>query len=400
MDEFLQAADIGVATRPVILGPVSFLLLSKHIGSGSNLDLLPALCEVYAELLEAIAEAGAPRGSRSTNPCSPSTSTPEQRSGVHPTYGACAKLHRGSRLLVATYFAGLGDNLETALHLPVDALHLDAVADPDQVDVAVERAPDTLALSLGVVDGRNVWRTDLEATLTVWKTVRARWAPDRLMVGPSCSLLHLPVDLDLERLDRPRTADLAGVRGPASGEITSACPRAKRGPRGRRGRAGGLQRRRCGPGRIARVHDAAVGRRLAEHNPALEQRRFPYGVRRKAQAARLSLPVLPTTTIGSFPQTPARSGALRAQYRHGRYRHRRPTKRAAGLTSMVPLCSKKRWASTSWSTASPNATTWSSTSARCSTGSPRHQQRLGAELRLALCEATDHLRRRQPPADP
>ena len=315
VDQYLQAAGIGVATRPVILGPVSFLLLSKHIGSGSNLDLLPSLCDVYAELLEAIAEAGA-SWAQIDEPALTLDLDPGQRRAFTRTYARLREASPRLRLLVATYFAGLGDNLETALHLPVDALHLDAVADPDQVDLAVEQAPDSLALSLGVVDGRNIWRTDLETVLSRLEDVRRSLGTDRLMVGPSCSLLHLPVDLDLEGSIDPELRTWLAFAVQRLGEISALTRGLNEGREAiaeeLAGSSAAIQSRAASP----RAHDAAVGRRLAEHNPALEQRASPYGVRRKAQAERLSLPVLPTTTIGSFPQTPA-IRSLRAQHRHG-----------------------------------------------------------------------------------
>jgi 5-methyltetrahydropteroyltriglutamate--homocysteine methyltransferase len=314
VDQYLQAAAIGVAARPVILGPVSFLLLSKRIGSGSNLDLLPALCDVYAELLEAIAEAGA-SWLQIDEPALTLDLDPVQRRAFTRTY---ARLREASRLrlLVATYFASLGDNLETALHLPVEALHLDAVAGPDQVDVAVEQAPDSLALSLGVVDGRNIWRTDLGSVLSRLEDVRRSLGTDRLMVGPSCSLLHLPVDLDLEGSIDPELRTWLAFAVQRLAEISALARGLNEGREAIAeelvASSAAIASRAASP----RAHDAAVRRRLAELDPALEQRASPYGVRRQAQAERLSLPVLPTTTIGSFPQTPA-IRALRTRHRHG-----------------------------------------------------------------------------------
>jgi len=315
VDEFRQAAAIGVATRPVILGPVSFLLLSKHVGKGSNLELLPALCEVYAELLAAIAEAGA-SWVQIDEPLLSLDLEAEHRRAFSWAYGALREASPGLRLLVATYFAGLADNLPTALHLPIDALHLDAVADPDQVDVAVAQAPGTLALSLGVVDGRNVWRTDLEATLRRLEVVSRSLGPDRLMIGPSCSLLHLPLDLDLEpsveaelrswlAFAMQRLVEIATLtRGLNDGREAIADDLAEAGA--------AVTSRAASP----RAHDPSVSRRLAQHTPALEERSSPYSIRRRAQAARLGLPLLPTTTIGSLPQTPE-IRALRARQRRG-----------------------------------------------------------------------------------
>ncbi len=316
LDEFRQAAAMGITTRPVILGPVSFLTLSKHVGNGTNLELLPALCEVYAELLGAIADAG---GSwvQIDEPVLTLDLDPAQRSAFARAYATLREAAPRLRLLVATYFAGLADNLLTALRLPVDALHLDVVADPDQLDEAVAHAPDTLALSLGVVDGRNVWRTDLETTLTRLEDVRRSLGSERLFLGPSCSLMHLPVDLDLEPSIDPELRSWLAFAIQRLREITTLTRGLNE---GREAVAEELADARAAVAARAaspRVHDVSVSQRLAEHDPALEQRGSPYSSRRKVQAARLNLPILPTTTIGSFPQTGA-VRALRSQYRHGR----------------------------------------------------------------------------------
>jgi 5-methyltetrahydropteroyltriglutamate--homocysteine methyltransferase len=316
VDEFRQAASIGVTTRPVVLGPVSFLLLSKHLGEGANLDLLPDLCTVYSELLQELGEAGA-TWVQIDEPALGLDLDPEQRDAFTRAYGMVSEAASRLRLLVATYFAGLAGNLSTALSLPIDALHLDAVADSSQVDVAVTDAPDTLALSLGVVDGRNVWRTDLESSLGWLEGIRRSLGSERLLIGPSCSLLHLPVDLDLEpSIDSELRSWLAF----AVQRLEEIAILARGLNEGREAIADELADARAVMASRAsspRVHDPAVGQRLADHDVALEQRSSPYSVRRRAQAAYLELPRLPTTTIGSFPQTPA-VRALRAQHRRGR----------------------------------------------------------------------------------
>ena len=315
MNEFRQAAAMGITTRPVILGPASFLLLSKHIGYGTNLELLPALCEVYAELLEGIAEAGA-SWAQIDEPALTLDLDLEQRTAFTRAYASLREASPGLRLLVATYFAGLGDNLETALHLPVDALHLDAIADPDQVDVAIAQAPDTLALSLGVVDGRNVWRTNLHAALDRLEAARRSLGSDRLLVGPSCSLLHLPVDLELEASIDPEVRSWLAFATQRLQEIKALSRGLNEGHEAIAEELADASAALASRAASPRAHDGAVAQRLAGHNPGLEQRRSPYRVRRQAQTARLHLPTLPTTTIGSFPQTPALR-SLRAQFRRG-----------------------------------------------------------------------------------
>jgi 5-methyltetrahydropteroyltriglutamate--homocysteine methyltransferase len=316
IDEFREALSIGVVTRPVILGPVSFLLLSKHVGAkGANLDLLDGLCVVYAQLFQALAEAGA-AWVQVDEPALVLDLDSERRNAFVRAY---AQLHESApqlRLLVATYFAGLGANLSTALDLPIDALHLDAVSDPAQIDRAAADAPDTMQLSVGAVDGRNVWRTDLESTLSRLEVLRNSLGPDRLLVGPSCSLLHLPVDLDLEPSIDAELRNWLAFAVQRLEEIASLVRGLNEG-RESVGREladsrAAVESRGASP----RVHNAEVNRRLAQHSSELEQRASPYRARRQAQAAQLKLPTLPTTTIGSFPQT-AEIRSLRARHRRG-----------------------------------------------------------------------------------
>jgi 5-methyltetrahydropteroyltriglutamate--homocysteine methyltransferase len=315
IDEFRQAQALGITTRPVLLGPVSFLLLSKQVDDANRLDLLDDLCGVYAEVLAGLEAAGA-SWVQIDEPALALDLQPGDRDAYLRAYAALRVASPRLRLLVATYFAGLGANLPTALALPIDALHLDAVSDPGQVDTAVAQAPDSLMLSLGVVDGRNVWRTDLAAVLERLDGYRRLIGSDRLLVGPSCSLLHLPVDLDLEPDIDPevrswlafavqRVEEIAVLtRGLNDGRdaIAAALDQA----------SAATADRDASP----RVHDPAVSQRLAQHDGHLERRQSPYPVRRKAQAAHHGLPALPTTTIGSFPQT-LEIRNLRAQHRQG-----------------------------------------------------------------------------------
>ncbi len=316
VDELIQAAALGIATRPVVLGPMSFLMLSKYLGAhGSSLDLLPALCEVYAELLTSLQGAGA-SWVQVDEPVLGLDLDERQRAGFAFAYAALREAVPQLHLLVGTYFAGLGDNLPTALALPIDALHLDAVADPAQVDVALDRAPATLALSLGVVDGRNVWRTDLNAVLTRLEAARRALGPDRLLVAPSCSLLHLPVELTSESSLGPELRSWLAFATERLGEVRALVLGLNEG-RGAieeelSAATAALASRAASP----LAHDPGVALRLAEYDPALHHRRSAYKARREAQRAQLGLPVLPTTTIGSFPQTPDLR-SLRAQHRQG-----------------------------------------------------------------------------------
>jgi 5-methyltetrahydropteroyltriglutamate--homocysteine methyltransferase len=316
LDELRDSAALGIATRPVVLGPVSFLLLSRRVdGDGSDLDLLPQLCEVYAELLGSLQSAGA-TWVQVDEPVLGLDLDPSERGAFGPAYAALREAAPRLRLLVATYFAGLGDNLPTALALPIDALHLDAVADPGQVEVAVAHAPATMALSLGVVDGRNVWRTDLSAVLARLEAALRVLGPDRLLVAPSCSLLHLPFDLGPEPALDPELRSWLAFATQRLEEVRALARGLNQGREAVADELRAASAACASRNESSRVHNVDIARRMAEHTPALERRASPYPARRHAQARHLGLPVLPTTTIGSFPQTPA-VRSLRAQYRQG-----------------------------------------------------------------------------------
>ena len=202
VDEFREAAELGIITRPVLLGPISFLTLAKQRGDRTPVvALAPALVDVYEAVLADLAAAGA-QWVQIDEPALGLDLDVEVIDAFKAAYQRLTRSAPSLRLLVATYFSGLRDNLGLALNLPVAAVHLDLVRDPSQLDVALDRAPEGLAFSLGVVDGRNVWRADLDAALARLEHARNRMGADRLLVAPSCSLLHMPLDLEGEtRLD-------------------------------------------------------------------------------------------------------------------------------------------------------------------------------------------------------
>jgi 5-methyltetrahydropteroyltriglutamate--homocysteine methyltransferase len=196
-------------------------------------------------------------------------------------------------------------------------VHLDAVSDPAQVDLAIAHAPEELALSIGVVDGRNVWRTDLVAVLTRLEVATKALGSDRVLIGPSCSLLHLPVDLDLEpSID----SELRGWLAFAAQRLEEIGILARALNEGRDAVADELHESTVAASARAsssRVHDPSVASRMGAHDRSLEQRQSAYRERHPKQSAQLHLPLLPTTTIGSFPQT-ATIRSLRSQFQKGR----------------------------------------------------------------------------------
>ncbi|GAA0700124.1 5-methyltetrahydropteroyltriglutamate--homocysteine S-methyltransferase [Dyella marensis] len=298
--QFLEAKALGHAARPVLLGPVSFLLLSKTADGSDRLALLERLLPVYAELLGRLREAGA-EWVQIDEPCLVLDLDEDDAAAYRQAYAALAAAAR-PKLLLATYFGALGDNLRLAQELPVDGLHVDLVRAPAQLDAVLETLPAERVLSLGVVDGRNVWRADLDRAMAVTRVAIERVGKQRVWLAPSCSLLHVPVDAALEKslpsdvhawlaFARQKLEELRTVADMCKGVVTAypALERARE----------LIAARRASP----RVHRLQVAQRLANLDAADAHRRSTYAFRRAKQQQRFDLPLFPTTTIGSFPQT-------------------------------------------------------------------------------------------------
>ncbi|MEX2644212.1 MAG: 5-methyltetrahydropteroyltriglutamate--homocysteine S-methyltransferase [Acetobacterales bacterium] len=312
VDEFREAKALGIHTRPVLVGPVTWLSLGKAKDAGlSPLSLLRDVLPVYAELLEALQAEGAD-WVQIDEPVLALDLGDAQRQAFGAAYRALAGI--GPKIMLATYFEGLRDNLGLGSGLPVAGLHVDLVRAPDQLEAVLEAIGDETVVSLGVIDGRNIWRADLDRAFAPLARAGERLGVGRLQVAPSCSLLHVPVDLDNEKkLDGELRGWLAFAKQKL-GEVTALASALRDGSHtvaafaasaeAAAGRAGSL-----------RIHDAAVAKRVAGIREADARRHSAYPARRRAQRARLALPPLPTTTIGSFPQT--------AEVRKARAAHRR-----------------------------------------------------------------------------
>lgn len=317
-EQVKEAQALGHRVKPVIPGPLTWLWLGKGdafaqgAGDIGKLQLLDALLPVYGEVLERLAGLGV-EWVQIDEPALVLDLPQAWRDAYQAVY---AKLAASPvKLLLATYFDGLKDNLATALALPVAGLHVDLVRAPDQLsDVASGLRPGQV-LSAGVINGRNIWRTDLDAALAMLVPVREQ-LQERLWLAPSCSLLHVPVDLAGEtELD----AELLGWLSFAVQKLDELCllgkalggdadPAVQQGLAAQRA---ALQARRQSP----RIHNPAVAQRMAGQ-AGVSRERAPFGQRIARQQSELRLPAFPTTTIGSFPQT-AEIRALRRDWKSG-----------------------------------------------------------------------------------
>jgi 5-methyltetrahydropteroyltriglutamate--homocysteine methyltransferase len=302
LEHYQEAIKIGCRTRPVLLGPVSFLLLSKTTDGTDPLDLLDRVLPVYSQILRELAEAGV-TWVQMDEPVLALDLTERAQEAFGRAYGAFAS-GLAPDILLASYFGPLGSNLATAAKLPVSGLHVDLVRGAADLDALLEAVPGDRWLSLGIVDGRNVWRTDLRAALGTLQRVAAVRGNRRLMVAPSCSLLHVPVDVEQETKLDP---DVKGWLAFATQKLVEVDLLARGLNEGEAVIAKQLEASDAAVrSRHAstKVHRPEVSGRLANVTPEMTRRKNPFSIRRPLQRARVCLPLFPTTTIGSFPQTP------------------------------------------------------------------------------------------------
>ena len=317
-EEVEEAQALGHTIKPVLVGPLTYLWLGKLKGEAAErfdkLELLERLLPVYGEVLDRLAAQGV-EWVQIDEPILALDLPQDWKNAFERAYNLLQRAPL--KKLVATYFGGLEDNLSLAAALPVDGLHIDLVRAPEQYPLILDWLPTYKVLSLGLVNGRNVWRCDLEKALEVARHAAERLG-DRLWLAPSCSLLHSPVDLEREdRLDHELKGWLAFAVQKCAEVATLA--RAINEPTNEdvvvelaRSRAVQAARQHS-----PRIHKPQVQARLNAIQPQDSQRTSVFAARIEQQRARLDLPAFPTTTIGSFPQTPAIRLARQA-YKQGR----------------------------------------------------------------------------------
>ncbi len=308
--QLAEAKAQGVKAKPVIVGPVTYLSIGKAKDHSDKLALLPHLLVVYTELLNTLAA----HGVEWVQIDEPILVTELDADWQHAFNTAYHQLKSCKvKLLLATYFGQLQENAYLTANLPVAGIHIDAINDQAGVLPLINLLPAHKVLSLGVINGRNVWKTDLTAVLD-WIEPLATRLGERFWIAPSCSLLHVPVDLDSEKtLDAEvkswlsfalQKLDELQVLGTALREGREAVKAALA------ANQAALAARRASP-RVTNPAVQAAVARIASH---LGQRENAYAQRAAKQSALLQLPAYPTTTIGSFPQT--------AEIRHARSEHK------------------------------------------------------------------------------
>lgn len=316
-NEFAGAKQAGINAKPVIIGLVSYLLLGKEKEEGfDKLDLAGNLLPVYTEILTKLQEQGA-EWIQFDEPFLALDLTEQAKETYRYVYAEIRKRFPKLKFIVASYFDGLKDNTSLAVSLPVNTLHVDLVRNPEQLDDILNVIPDSLSLSLGLVDGRNIWKNDYEKSLSFIRKAVEKLGSERTFIAPSCSLLHSPCDLDFETSLNPeiknwlafakqKVKEVVTLKELASGteneQIFEAFEENKK----------AIESRRTS----SLIHNNEVKQRANAVTEKDAQRTNTFKIRKKEQQEVLQLPLFPTTTIGSFPQT-TEVRSWRAKFKKG-----------------------------------------------------------------------------------
>lgn len=308
LEEFKEAKHLGIHTKPVLIGPVTYLLLGKEKEEGFHrLDLLPKLIPIYHSILKKLADAGATWIQFDEPALSTDLSTEEQEA-FGTFYNGIKEAFPSIKILLASYFGEYGDNLDTVLNLPVYALHLDLKRGANDLERVLESGmlKQNTSLSLGVVDGRNIWKNDFESSLRLIQKATEKLGEERIIISPSCSLLHVPNDLHLEQNEEVLSTEVKDWMAFAKQKLEElqslkmlATNRDYKSQPPFLENAASMERRRSSK----LIHKPQVKLRLEKLEESHYYRDSPFDKRKILQEEHLQLPLFPTTTIGSFPQT-------------------------------------------------------------------------------------------------
>ncbi|MDD4116055.1 MAG: 5-methyltetrahydropteroyltriglutamate--homocysteine S-methyltransferase, partial [Massilibacteroides sp.] len=318
--EYKEAKRAGIETKPVVLGPVSFLLLGKEKEEGfDSLDLIESLLPVYIGYLKELEQAGV-KWIQIDEPFLVLDIDERIKEVYCMSYDLIHSSCPGLKVLLTTYFEGLRDNTRLAVNLPVEALHIDLVRCPEQLDTILDLLPSEKLLSLGLVDGRNIWSNDLETSLGLIKKTVSRIGRDRVLIGASSSFLHVPYDLDLETKEAVLPSEIKQWMAFAKQKLRElvVLKNLSEEPISEQARQilflnkQAHYNKRNSP----LIHRPGINERLDCLTPQDLKRNLPFNERKKQQQGLLNLPLFPTTTIGSFPQT-VEVRSWRSKYKKG-----------------------------------------------------------------------------------
>ncbi len=323
-DEFAEAKAAGIVTKPVLLGPVSFLLLGKEKEEGfSRIDLIDSLLPVFAEQLKSLEKVGA-EWVQIDEPCLV-LDLDEKVKALYTKVFNYIRNNTHLKIVLTTYFGGLRDNAALALSLPVEAVHVDFVRAPEEFDTLINAVPDGKILSLGVVDGRNIWKNDFAASLALIRKAVNRLGAHRVWVGASSSFMHVPYDLAAETDNQSLAPEIKRWMAFACQKTSEVVTLAALAENFNDPALQNIYNQNVADNTDRKqsplIHNAKVGERVNAVTSDDYNRKSAYPARAKKQQERLHLPKFPTTTIGSFPQT-AEVRSWRAKNRKGELSNR------------------------------------------------------------------------------
>ncbi|TBO40117.1 5-methyltetrahydropteroyltriglutamate--homocysteine S-methyltransferase [Pedobacter kyonggii] len=321
IDEFYEAKQLGITTKPVLIGPVSYLLLGKEKETGfEKIDLIKNLLPVYIEILSRL-DALDVEYVQFDEPFLTLDLTEKDKKAYEYAYKEIRKAFPRLKIVLATYFEGLGNNLALTTSLPVNVLHIDLVRAEGQLTDVLASLKEETILSLGLVDGRNIWKNDFEKSVSIINQVVEKRGQDKVWIAPSCSLIHSPVDLDNETNEQNLSAEIKQWLAYAKQKIAEVATLKK------------LITNESPASTMQKLEEnkiAIANRKVSKiiHNPEVKQRvlglkeqdaeRLSPFSSRKIKQQELNLPSYATTTIGSFPQT-AEVRSWRAKLKNGTF---------------------------------------------------------------------------------
>ncbi|MCF0058274.1 5-methyltetrahydropteroyltriglutamate--homocysteine S-methyltransferase [Dyadobacter sp. CY356] len=306
--EFEDAKQKGVLTKPVLVGPVTFLLLGKEKEEGFNrISLLEKLLPVYIEILQELATRGAV-WVQLDEPCLVLDLSIEEQNALNFAYQKIQAAVPNLKILLATYFGALDDNLSLAVNLPVAVLHIDVTRGASSFDQILQNhefVNSSKLLSIGVVDGRNIWKNDYQKSLDFIQQAINILGAERILVAPSSSLLHSPHDLDLEHNEEVLTPEIKNWMAFAKQKLHEVVALSKLACTGYHTDETFIINQKAIESRRTStlIHKQEVQERVAAIKDKDFERVSPFSLRQNIQLEKLKLPLFPSTTIGSFPQT-------------------------------------------------------------------------------------------------
>ncbi|SFZ83754.1 5-methyltetrahydropteroyltriglutamate--homocysteine S-methyltransferase [Tenacibaculum maritimum] len=311
---YKEAKELGIETKPTLIGPLTFLHLGKSKEANfDKISLLDNLLSTYLSVINELTKEGASI-IQFDEPCLALSITTEERQALKKIYTTIAQAFPSLKIALASYFNHYGENLEAVLNLPVSIIHLDLIEAPSLLEDILKKKPlsNKVIFSLGLIDGRNVWKNNFEDSLSFIETAKKQLPLENIWISTSCSLLHSPYDLDLERENNHISTDIMKWLAFAKQKIVELSNLKKIVLNNDTALLEENKQAHIEKKNSTKIHNLEVKERIKA--PFYIERKSSFPSRKKLQRASLKLPLFPTTTIGSFPQTKS-VRKWRAEYR-------------------------------------------------------------------------------------